>query len=313
MMTILEAMRTMGLLFMAFSSVAAASWKQVVIDQYRRKSRFEHPDKIQNPTKQQIQHWQRVSEARDLLVEAIDITLAQPFGEFAVHPGHKPSLQLAARLAQCPACCGESSLPGKNVGHLKEPLCPFAGRKFSKYKRDMQCFLFRRIADGRSVGEAFDDWNDEIAAKAAAEKERQAMKRELEASLEKDRKAARLLERQALAQRASAEARLAGEPAPSTPVRPISDATREQQSRSAEKALVAFRGECPVCLGGVLKQRIGPYGVFLGCSNFFNADDKCTYTRKVDTIKPSMPEPVAWSDPYVCEDESEYEYSDEDA
>jgi hypothetical protein len=78
----------------------------------------------------------------------------------------------------------------------------------------MQCFLFRKIVDNKSVGEAFDDWNDEIAAKAAAEKEREAMKRELGLSLEKDRKAARLLERQDLAQRASAEVRLAGEPAP---------------------------------------------------------------------------------------------------
>ena len=181
------------------------------------------------------------------------------------------------------------------MGHLKEPACPFARRKFSSYPPDMQCFLFRKIVDNKSVGEAFDDWNDEIAAKAAAEKEREAMKRELELSLEKDRKAARLLERQDLAQRASAEVRLAGEPAPSTPVRPISDATRTQQSRSAERSLVAFGDECPLCSDGVLKQRHGPFGVFLGCSNFFNRDDKCTYTRKISTMSP---EPVAERDPY---------------
>ena len=302
-MDILEAMQTLALLASAFTTVAAAEWKQVVMDKYKQKSRTEHPDKIFQLTHvaaspQEIQHWQSVTEARDLLVLAIDHTLEQPFGKFAVHPGHKPSMRLAARLARCPACCGESSLPGKNVGHLKEPACPFARRKFSTYPPDMQCFLFRKIVDNRSVGEAFDDWNDQVAEKAAAQKEREAMKRELELSLEKDRKAARLLERQELAQRASAEVRLAGEPAPSTPVRPISDATRTQQSRSAESCLVAFGDECPLCPDGVLKQRFGPWGVFLGCSNFFNRDDKCTYTRKISTMSP---EPIAESDPYVDE------------
>ena len=64
---------------------------------------------------------------------------------------------------------------------------------------------------------------------------------------------------------------------PSTPVRPISDATRTQQSRSAESCVVAFGDECPLCPDGVLKQRFGPWGLFLGCSNFYNRDDKCTY------------------------------------
>ena len=121
------------------------------------------------------------------------------------------------------------------------------------------------------------------------------MKRELELSLEKDRKAARLLDRQDLAQRASAEVRLAGEPAPSTPVRPISDATRTQQSRSAERSLVAFGDECPLCIDGVLKPRNGPWGLFLGCSNFYNKNDKCTYTRKISTEEPA---PIAQFDPY---------------
>ena len=188
-------------------------------------------------------------------------------------------------MSTCRACSGESRLPGHNTGHAA--LCPFKSRRFFNYPLELKMYLFRGVATGQDVAACYEDWLDIQAAKQAAAGEKGKMKRELEIAQEKGQKAMRVVERARKAETAAAEARVTGEPAPSTPKAGVSDETIKKMGKSVERTLSVFGAECPLCGTGKLRTLQGINGPFIACSNFFSKDIKCPHTR-------SVPEAVQW-------------------
>ena len=66
---------------------------------------------------------------------------------------------------------------------------------------------------------------------------------------------------------------------------PPSNATEEscfyeEISSRYENDIKAEGWTCPKC-GGHLKKKNGPYGPFIGCSNYHRENQKCTFTRNL--------------------------------
>ena len=61
----------------------------------------------------------------------------------------------------------------------------------------------------------------------------------------------------------------------------------EEISSCYENDINAEEWTCPKC-GGHLKKKNGPYGPFIGCSNYHRENQKCTFTRNLSQGKISL-------------------------
>jgi len=79
----------------------------------------------------------------------------------------------------------------------------------------------------------------------------------------------------------AAATRVEGIPAPSTPKNGISEETRKKMEQSAERNLTVLGEMCILCGTGKLRTIKGKHGPFIACSNFFDPQIKCPFTRAI--------------------------------